>query len=656
MLVSTTNQAGWYGPIKDFVEEDKVIVRRALESFIEDAGASQIRAWRDSIPMLQRVLKTMKTINEGAGVIVDDGTLLEYVLPMEGGRRPDVLVLENGIVVILEFKGKERWDISDVDQAIGYKRDLENYHSICQDGQHPVHAILAMTRRTEPYSEKDGVFISGPEDLPELLASLTQESEYPSLDAEHFLKGEYLPLPSLIKAAKLHFLHSDLPTIRRASANTDPAYDRAQQIVKDSHTSGRRKLILLSGVPGSGKTLVGIRLSYESEFSKLATTRLVPRSNGNFQEITPPNASIFLSGNGPLVAVLKNALGRGSNQFIQDVRKYVTHHESGEKRIPLHHVIIFDEAQRAWDKGKVERRHKGAVVGSEPDMFIGMANRIPDWGAVVGLIGTGQEIHDGEESGLQQWVDAIVNTGEMDNWDIHAPPGIIEQLEIGPIQSYSEPLLTLNATIRTHFGEMLHHWVDGVLGHVETPYEDLTDLYSQLKQSGFKIYYTNNLRKAKMYLWNRYEKSPDARYGMICSSRDKSLGGYGMKTLSWPKTLNYGRWYNESQDHADSCCALDLAVTEFDSQGLELDCTLVGWGNDFIIQNGKWNNDRAKRYAYTSDIKDAFTLRRNAYRVLLTRARDGMILYVPSDELWNETREHLIKCGIEDLSMVDRNQ
>ena len=108
--------------------------------------------------------------------------------------------------------------------------------------------------------------------------------------------------------------------------------------------------------------------------------------------------------------------------------------------------------------------------------------------------------------------------------------------------------------------------------------------------------------------------------------------------------------------HADSCCALDLAVTEFDSQGLELDCTLVGWGNDFIIQNGKWNNDRAKRYAYTSEIKDAFTLRRNAYRVLLTRARDGMILYVPSDELWNETREHLIKCGIEDLSMVDRDQ
>ena len=651
-----TKQAGWYGPIMDFVEEDRTIVRRALESFIEDAGSSQIRAWRDSIPMLQRVLKTMKTINEGAGIIVDDGTLLEYILPMEGGRRPDVLVLENGVVVVLEFKGKERWNISDVDQAIGYKRDLENYHSICQDGQHPVYAILVMTRRIEPYIEKDGVFICGPDELSELLASLTQESKYPPLNAEHFLKGEYLPLPSLIKAAKLHFLHSDLPTIRRASANTDPAYNRAQEIIKNSHQTGRRKLILLSGVPGSGKTLVGIRLSYEAEFSKLATTRLIPRSNGTFQDITPPNASIFLSGNGPLVAVLKNALKRGSNQFIQDVRKYVQHHESGQKRIPMHHVIIFDEAQRAWDKSKVERRHKGAVQGSEPDMFISMANRIPDWGAVVGLIGTGQEIHDGEESGLQQWIDAIENTGAIENWDVHAPPGIIEQLRTQEIQLYSEPLLTLNATIRTHFGERLHHWVDGVLGQIETPYEDLIKIYQELKHSGFKIYYTNNLRKAKMYLWNRYEKSPDARYGMICSSRDKSLSNYNMSTLKWPKSPNYGRWYNETPNHAESCCALDLPFTEFDTQGLELDFTLIGWGTDFIIENGMWNNDRARNYAHTSEIKDAFALRRNAYRVLLTRARDGMILYLPDNELLNETREHLIRCGIVSLDDADLHQ
>ena len=126
-----------------------------------------------------------------------------------------------------------------------------------------------------------------------------------------------------------------------------------------------------------------------------------------------------------------------------------------------------------------------------------------------------------------------------------------------------------------------------------------------------------------------------------------------MATLKWPKSPNYGRWYNEAQDHPDSCCALDLPFTEFDTQGLELDFTLVGWGNDFILQNGEWNNDKARNYAHTSDIQDAFTLRRNAYRVLLTRARDGMILYLPSQDSLVETREHLKKCGIEDLNDAD---
>ena len=152
-----------------------------------------------------------------------------------------------------------------------------------------------------------------------------------------------------------------------------------------------------------------------------------------------------------------------------------------------------------------------------------------------------------------------------------------------------------------------------------------------------------------MYLWNRYETSPDSRYGMVRSSRDKSLDNYGMKTLPWPKTLNYGKWYNSEHNDSESCCALDLPVTEFDSQGLELDFTIVGWGQDFILENGLWNNSRAKRYSYTSDIKDPFTLRRNAYRVLLTRARDGMILYVPDEPILEETRAHLISCGVEEL-------
>mgnify|MGYP001212495796 CR=1 FL=1 len=641
--------AGWLGTIPQFVDADRKVVRKALEDFIEDAGSSQVRAWRDSIPMMQTVLSSLKEISRNSGIVVEDGTLLEYRLPMEGGRRPDLIVLENGVVVVLEFKGKPNWKQADVDQAHGYKRDLENYHSVCQGDQHPVHAILVLTRNDDAPVIIDGVHVSGPEHLPQLLAQLTHTGNQSALSAEHFLQGEYVPLPTLVKAAKLHFQEASLPRIRRASANTDPAYNRAQEISLESYNTGRRKLILLSGVPGSGKTLVGIRLSYEAEFSKLASPRMTARGNNTMREEIPENASIFLSGNGPLVAVLKNALGRSSSGFVNGVKKYVEQHEYGVKKIPRHHVIIFDEAQRAWDEDKVQRKHKGKIQGSEPDLFISMANRIPDWAAVVGLIGSGQEIHDGEESGLQQWIDAVVNTGTGAMWDVHAPPGIVEQLNFRGIQTFSEPLLTLNTTIRSHFGENLHHWVNAVIGDIEMPYEDVQRLYEEIKESGFRIYLTSDLIKAKRYVWDRYEKSPESRYGMICSSRDKSLKDHGMATLPWPKTPDYGRWFNEGLDHPKSGCRLDLPFTEFGTQGLELDFTIMGWGSDFILSNSKWDHSRTKRYGHQSKIKDSLSLRRNSYRVLLTRSRDGMILYLPDTELLSETREHLKKCGITEL-------
>ena len=236
------------------------------------------------------------------------------------------------------------------------------------------------------------------------------------------------------------------------------------------------------------------------EFSELATTRLVARKNGTFQDHAA-NASIFLSGNGPLVAVLKNALGRGSNN-IQDVRKYVQHHESGDKRIPLHHVIILTEPS-GLDKTR-------SSVGTKARSWAMNRTCSSVWqtvfrlGAVVGLI-AGSRNPRWQESGLQQWVDAVQHST---NWDIHAP-GIVEQLNTGEIQVFQ------NLTSPQHHHSVapgkLHHWVDGVLGHVETPYEDLQDMYESLKRPA-KIYLTSSLRKAKMYLWTGM-KSPERATG-----------------------------------------------------------------------------------------------------------------------------------------------
>ena len=285
-----------------------------------------------------------------------------------------------------------------------------------------------------------------------------------------------------------------------------------------------------------------------------------------------------------------------------------------------------------------------------------MANRIPDWGAVVGLIGTGQEIHDGEESGLQQWVDAVYNTGTQANWDIHAPPGIVEQLNTSEIQVYSEPYLTLNTTIRSHFGEKLHHWVDGVLGHVETPYGDLRDMYESLKETGFKaqlllqpsqsedVPLTTGMRNLPKPLWYDLFISRQIYHAAMECER---FNGQNRRTM--------GDGTTNIQQHPESCCALDLPFTEFDTQGLELDFTLVGWGTDFILEDGEWNNDRARNYAHTSDIKDPlYSTKKCLPRVATTR--DGMILYLPDTELLGEVRHHLVQCGVEDLSETDALQ
>ena len=204
-LLCRKGVAGWIGTIPQFVDADRKVVRKALEDFIEDAGSSQVRAWRDSIPMMQTVLSSLKEISRNSGIVVEDGTLLEYRLPMEGGRRPDIIVLENGVVVVLEFKGKPNWKQADVDQAHGYKRDLENYHSVCQGGQHPVHAILVLTRNDDAPVIVDGVHVSGPEHLPQLLAQLTHTGNQSALSAEHFLQGEYVPFQLLLRRPNFTF-------------------------------------------------------------------------------------------------------------------------------------------------------------------------------------------------------------------------------------------------------------------------------------------------------------------------------------------------------------------------------------------------------------------------------------------------------------------
>jgi hypothetical protein len=255
----------------------------------------------------------------------------------------------------------------------------------------------------------------GPSGIHSLLKSLDQREALPAVTSDEFLSADaYAPLPSIVQAARDLYHNRQLPRIKRARASTDPAINSISRISHDAAASQSRKLILVNGVPGAGKTLVGLQVVHAGWLDDLAVMRAGKKTS---------TTAVYLSGNGPLVAVLQDALQGGDvpgSVFVQDIKKYVSHYSRGN-RIPPEHIIVFDEAQRAHDADRVAQVHKTTVGASEPEHLIEFCNRIPQWSVLVGLIGTGQAIHVGEEGGLGLWRDALTKFDNHSGWTIHAP-------------------------------------------------------------------------------------------------------------------------------------------------------------------------------------------------------------------------------------------
>jgi hypothetical protein len=397
---------GWSSTFPVFHAAEPRVVRGRLQDFLPDVDASQVRAWDDSIPRLQREVGESLDAHPDAAQY---SAILEYQLPLEF-RRPDVLLLVGSAVIVLELKGKEVPSQADIDQTAAYARDLRAYHRDC-DGR-PVHAVVVPTRARGYAGERNGVHVAGPDAIDALIANFSDARDRPPLSAEAFLDaGAYRPLPTLVQAARELFTTGTLRDIWRARANTDPAVDRIEKIIRGAAEGRRRRLILLTGVPGAGKTLVGLRLAHAHYLDDLA----VPRADG--QKPTAP--AVYLSGNGPLVQVLqyqmKQAGGDGKT-FVRDVKGYVQTYSRPRAPVPPEHVLIFDEAQRAWDADMVASKGHTDRPQSEPEHFVQFAERIPEWCAIVGLIGTGQEIHLGEEGGLALWRKAVEESGLPHEW------------------------------------------------------------------------------------------------------------------------------------------------------------------------------------------------------------------------------------------------
>ena len=631
--------AGWASNLRRFHEAPASYVSRSLQSFVRDASIQQIRAWDESVPRLQGEAAEITT-----RVVEADGysAILEYQLPMEA-RRPDVVLLLGGPVFVLELKGKAVAERVDIDQAAAYARDLRGYHRECAD--RTVQPVLVLVHGLGYLATESGVEIVGPDVLDDLAARITEEHPGGPARLEDFLQpSAYRPLPSLVEAARELLEHGDIRRIGSVDEKTRPTLEFVSDVAREAARTKTRRLVLLTGLPGTGKTLVGLQLAHARFLDDLA----VRRADGK-----PTASAVYLSGNGPLVEVLQYELrgaGGGGKAFVRDVKAYVATYSRRPDLVPPEHVLIFDEAQRAFDAAQVARKHDGRGDGrSEPEHFIEFAERVPEWCVVVGLVGTGQEIHVGEEGGLVQWRRAIEGSRRSAEWTVHAPSDAADVFA-GMSNVRIDDMLHLTKELRFHLASDVHQFVEGLLD--ERPGVDLALLGRRLDESGYHFRITRDLDAARRYLRERYADDPEARFGMIASSKDRELPRFGIPNdFQATKRVQNGPWFAEGEDdpRGRSCRELRACVTEFGCQGLELDASLLAWGSDFIREDGQWTNRLARGYQRPADVRDPFRLRRNAYRVLLTRGRDATVVFVPPMRLLDETYDFLASAGFREV-------
>lgn len=609
---------GWIGTVAQFVELRLAAWQESLNAsyqalYQQRVTATQNQAWQDCGEILQAQLaQLLPTRSDSAGWTL----IFEYELPREGGRRPDLVLLGAGQILVFEFKQKTKPSQADLDQVAAYARDLREYHRASH--HRSVTPLLVPTRRTQT-SELP---VLSPSELADFLQQL--EPLEPEIAAEAWVKSDYAPLPTVIQAARTIFQQEPLPDIRRArSAGIPQVLDYLEQLVATAQTKQQRHLVLITGLPGAGKTLVGLQFVYQYPLDQANPTG---------------QAAVFLSGNGPLIAVLQYALK--SKVFVQAVRNFYLQYEVRQQAAPDEHLIVFDEAQRAWDAERMAEKY--GINSAAAGAVLRIAERVPDWCVVVGLIGEGQEIHVGEEEGLEQWNEGLKQTKTQ--WHVHCAPGQAEFFAAVPTERLiTDPRFNLTYSLRSHLASHVQTWVAHLLAGEFGP---AALLMPQLRQAGFDAYLTRDLAQAKAYCAERYPNQPQKRYGLIASSRARNLTQYGIPNdYQATARLNAGAWYIDPPDSPQSCCALERAVTEFGCQGLELDFPVIGWGDDLRWEQTEWISTVRQR-----NVKNPLRLRLNSYRVLLTRGRDGFIVFVPPETRMDHTYEALQSAGLSELS------
>ena len=638
------NRAFYTDSITSFLNtpQDEIFGKLALNNQFA-LEKTQKDAWLEEINILKEVL----TAN-------NSGTIyLEFSIPRMG-QRIDALVLIGSAIFVLEFKiGEKEYHSYAIDQVMDYALDLKNFHE--SSHKHFIAPILIATKAENNYSE---IVLTPQNDktilpikcnvnlLKKVIDDVLIFCEGNEIDRIQWEQGRYRPTPTIIEAAKALYYGHSVEEISRNDAsaiNLSRTSEEIFNIIDYSKNNSRKSICFVTGVPGAGKTLVGLNIAnkYSDEKNELY--------------------SVFLSGNEPLVTILREALTRDKvkrdkelgiktkkgivfgavKSKIQNVHNFRDECLVDITSPPIEHVALFDEAQRAWSLEQTSsfmKRKKSLpnFKQSEPEFLISCLDRHRDWAVVVCLVGGGQEINTGE-AGISEWINSL--QASFKNWDVYISSRLsdseynasvtLNKLNSRANVNYNDAL-HLSVSMRSFRAELVSLLIKQIL---DINVLEAKSTYEKIKGK-YPIVITRELSKAKN--WLRQQARGSERYGIVVSSQAERLKPQSIFVKS---PMNPIHWFLNDKEDTRSSYYLEDVATEFHVQGLELDWVCVTWDADFrYIKNGwqHWSFKGSKWQKIKKPERQNYL--KNAYRVLLTRARQGMVIVVPQGNEEDHTR------------------
>lgn len=694
----------------DFISADSLAVLGSLHAnFHGEALTTTDDAWRGEIELLQQVLLPWREENSQI--------IFEYDIPRLG-KRIDVVLLLRGIIFCLEFKvGQKDALQADVEQVMDYALDLKNFHRFSHD--RIIAPILIPTKYGDVTTEfKASVYhdqiinplISGEENLQSLIAKIIEYTNAETPETiDDWIISPYTPTPTIIEAARTLYENHSVEEITRHEADnvsTDTTINYILKVIQDAKEKQQKSICFVTGVPGAGKTLVGLDVAIKQTYKE--------------GELDKENGAVYLSGNGPLVAVLTEALAKDNqkkcsekgerknlsdsrrevSEFIQIIHRYRDNMlakiknpvENGiveidpQKAVNLEstgygeveHVAIFDEAQRSWTHKRIaDYLKRGGTYGnklkvpnfpmSEAEFLIWSLDQRKDWAVIICLVGGGQEINTGE-AGITEWIKAL-NTS-FRHWNVfisdkliepeYAEGHVNEMLEENDKVTFSDHL-HLAVSLRSFRAETLSSFIHSLLSFNA----DASSLYQDVSARNYPIVLTRDMEKARK--WLRSQARGTQQTGVLVSKVAARFKPLAVNVLAQGDE-NAVHWFLEDKTDIRSSNYLEEAATEIQVQGLELDFACVLWDADMRCENGAWSfhkfNGKNKWNPEKNPESQKYML--NAYRVLLTRARQGIVICVPSGnnrltpegfpedptrlpEFYDGTYEYLRSLGIKEI-------